>query len=203
MRALALPLLALVGCNTPAGRDLALEPPSADDYPAVQPILEARCGTLDCHGDPGRPLVLHGPTGLRLEGRAPLCAPARDVPCDPAPACGAAAPCVTRDELAADVLSFAAVDEGSRSVDERLALLKPLDDVGGGVDHVGGAIWESRDAPGYVCLRSWLAGAIDEIACRTACDADCDCQVARACGEESLPACLVELGIAFEDPACP
>ena len=195
-------LVVLVGCGTSAQRDVALRVASADEYRLVQPILEVHCGTLDCHGDWGRALVIHGRTGLRLAPRADWCAPAPDAPCDPAATCGAPSPCLTDDEIEADVLSFAAVDPSASTVDAHLALRKALDDSGGGVDHVGGAVWDSRSAPGYLCLRSWLSGAIDRDACQAACDDDCDCQVARACGEQGLPGCLGELGIDFEDPVC-
>lgn len=185
----ALTLLVFVGCSTPAQREVALPTRSLEEYRLVQPIVAAHCGTLDCHGDAGRPLVLHGPMGLRLGARGRFCAPTDGAPCR-APAC------VTDDELAADVLSFAALDAG-------LPLAKVLDDVGGGMEHVGGAVWPSSSAPGYVCLRSWLEGSIDADACEAACAADCDCQVARACGEPGLPQCLVDLGIDMEDDSCP
>jgi hypothetical protein len=36
----------------------------------VSYFLERRCGTLDCHGQPGRPLRIYGRSGLRLPNQA-------------------------------------------------------------------------------------------------------------------------------------
>lgn len=37
----------------------------ADAFVIVSEVLERRCGTLDCHGQPARPLRLYGNAGLR------------------------------------------------------------------------------------------------------------------------------------------
>ncbi|MFO0552168.1 MAG: hypothetical protein U0271_27525 [Polyangiaceae bacterium] len=42
-----------------------VECPPFEDFKAVSPLLEARCGTLDCHGNVARPLRIYGQTGLR------------------------------------------------------------------------------------------------------------------------------------------
>jgi hypothetical protein len=111
----------------------------------VQPVLEARCATLDCHGDVERPLRLYARTGLRAADAL------RDRP-------------VTPDELAANVRSLAAVDPGA-APETSAILSKPL---AGGEAHEGGDLWTSADEAQVVCVRSWLAGAVDVAACTTA-----------------------------------
>lgn len=40
--------------------------PSPDGFRVVSQVVERRCGTLDCHGDPGRSFRVYGRAGLRL-----------------------------------------------------------------------------------------------------------------------------------------
>jgi hypothetical protein len=117
----------------------------------VHPVVEFGCATLDCHGDPGRPLRIFSSTGLRAGD-------ARDAP-------------LTDAEYAADVGSFAALAPVSLAVDLHPALSKPL---AGGASHEGGDIWSSTSEHGYACLRGWLANdtsASVEAACAAAFDA--------------------------------
>ncbi len=44
-----------------------VECPPIEDFSAVSPLLESRCGTLDCHGSVSRPLRIYGQYGLRLD----------------------------------------------------------------------------------------------------------------------------------------
>jgi hypothetical protein len=39
--------------------------PSPTDFRVVSQVYERRCGTLDCHGQPGRPFRVYGRDGLR------------------------------------------------------------------------------------------------------------------------------------------
>ncbi len=39
--------------------------PPLEDFAKVSPLLEQRCGTLDCHGDIARPMRIYGQYGLR------------------------------------------------------------------------------------------------------------------------------------------
>jgi hypothetical protein len=41
--------------------------PPLEDFKKVSPLLERRCGTLDCHGQASRPLRIYGQYGLRLK----------------------------------------------------------------------------------------------------------------------------------------
>lgn len=121
---------------------------SADEaaYAAyVQPVLEARCATLDCHGNVERPLRLYAATGLRASDLL------RDRP-------------LAAEELTANVRSLAAVDPGA-TPEASLVVSKPL---AGGQAHEGGELWTTADEPQVVCVRSWLAGAVDVAACTTA-----------------------------------
>jgi hypothetical protein len=111
----------------------------------VQPILEARCATLDCHGEVDRPLRLYAETGLRARDAL------RDRALDP-------------EELAANVRALAAVDPGA-TPEASLVISKPLL---GGEAHEGGDLWLAADEPQVVCVRSWLAGSIDVGACTSA-----------------------------------
>lgn len=52
---------------------LALGPLATDDYVAlVHPVIERRCGSIDCHGALPRGLRVYGETGLRLPNDAGL-----------------------------------------------------------------------------------------------------------------------------------
>jgi hypothetical protein len=108
---------------------------------SVHPILEARCATLDCHGDPGRPLRLYAETGLRAADSL------RGQP-------------ITADELAANVRAIAAVDPAGE-----LVLQKPL----GVIQHQGGVVWPATDAPQPTCVSGWLAGSSADPAVALAC----------------------------------
>lgn len=145
----ALGLLAL-GCGYDAGETVPLTDLDAPFYAAhVQPILATGCASLDCHGVDGRPLRLYSEDGLRrrddLRGQ-PLSA----------------------GELAWNVEVFEAIDPDAPSADENVALTKPLAVDAGGLYHVGGDLWATRDDPRYRCLRTWLAGELDPGPCAEA-----------------------------------
>ncbi|MCC7537938.1 MAG: hypothetical protein IT379_17060 [Deltaproteobacteria bacterium] len=126
----------------------------------VHAVLEPSCATLDCHGDPGRPLRLYAETGLREDdslrsAKAPL----------------------TDAEAIANVESAAGLDPEVRA-DESRVLLKPLAERAGGMHHVGGDIWQTRDDDAYVCVAAWLAGGLD---------ADAQAACSRAAAAVALP----------------
>jgi hypothetical protein len=140
----------LVACGGTNGTDSVSAADSSEAYVAdVHPILERRCSTLDCHGDPGRPLRLYAETGLRAADSL------RGQP-------------ITVDELAANVRSLLAVDPETPPAQSML-LTKPL---AGGIDHVGGDIWVNVDEPQPACFLGWLTGKSADptvaAACRTA-----------------------------------
>ena len=135
----------LAACSQDGGT-VDVAPLDLETYDMVHPILEARCATLDCHGDPGRPLRLHAEIGLRATGVS------RDEP-------------LTDGEREENVRSLAAVDPGA-PLDDSLLLSKPL---AGGEHHVGGDLFTSRDDPQLVCFRGWLAGDAHADAVAAAC----------------------------------
>jgi hypothetical protein len=112
---------------------------------SVHPILEVRCGSLDCHGREGRPLRLYTRTGLRLAGLA------RTSDLSPA-------------EVEDNIASLGAVDPDGMGLDN-LNLTKPLI---GRIAHVGGDIWLDPADPEVVCLSTWLDGSADSAACSAA-----------------------------------
>jgi hypothetical protein len=126
----------------------------------VSLFLERRCGSLDCHGQVGRPLRIYSQRGLRL----PVAPPAPpNVP-------GLAA--TTADELLANYQAVVALEpeELSRVVaaggeaPERLMLLrKPR----ASERHKGGAVIVVGDS-GDRCLTTWLAGAASATDCQAA-----------------------------------
>lgn len=55
-------------CNIPNGNRTTeiYEPDFLTYKTTIDAILQRRCGTLDCHGQPGRAYRIHGFTGIRL-----------------------------------------------------------------------------------------------------------------------------------------
>jgi hypothetical protein len=143
-RGATLLVLSLAACTDGPGRTAtpALDP--AAYAASVHPIMEARCATLDCHGDLRRSLRLYSETGLRLRDDL------RDQPLTPA-------------ELAGNVSSLAGVDPEGQG---RLIMEKALADE---VHHVGGDQWQSTGEPQAACVLAWLEGRSDEPAAQTAC----------------------------------
>ena len=124
---------------------------SSEDFALyVQPVLEAGCASLDCHGNSGRPLRLYGLFGLRLDVALR----------------GEAA---SADELAANMRSIAGLDPGAAQVEDHLLLLKPLERDAGGLHHIGGDLWASQSAAAYRCLHSWLREGSSDAASQTIC----------------------------------
>lgn len=151
----------------------------------VGEFLVRRCGTLDCHGRPERPLRLFGEDGLQLRPsptmpdaatanwnavvglepeRMVLVAAARgrgdcplpgDAPNEPAAAVGDA--CVRRLLLVSKPLGCS---DRSRGCEDGFL----------GVEHKGGPVLALND-DGYVCLVSWLRGAVDGERCWAAANA--------------------------------
>ncbi len=130
--------------------------PDRATFDAPSGYLEKHCGSLDCHGQPGRPLRVYSQFGMRLDPN--------DVP--------GGRP-RTDDELNAnylaviglepEIMSQVASDHGADP--ERLMLIrKPL----GTERHKGGQIFSDQSDPGYLCLTSWLRGAVDTASCASA-----------------------------------
>jgi hypothetical protein len=124
--------------------------------PGVHTFLEQRCGTLDCHGQAGRPFRLYSTGGLRLLDDAGLF-----------PGGGAD----TAEEIAANYDALVALqpEETSRvvqGIDPPTSLLivaKPL----ALQTHKGGQVL-APGGSGDACLESWLVGQIDMTSCAAA-----------------------------------
>jgi hypothetical protein len=144
-----------------AARAQTLGPPSFDAFTGgpgqvgVSTFLERRCGSLDCHGQAGRPLRLYSQRGLRLA--------VDDVP-------GGLA--TSADELRANYDSLSGlepelltevVSEGGVRPERLLFIKKPRLLEG----HKGGAAIVAGD-DGDNCLTSWLRNATDFTACAAA-----------------------------------
>lgn len=139
-----------IGCGYDADETVPVTDLDAPFFEAnVQPVLATSCATLDCHGVDGRPLRLYAEDGLRRRDEL------RGQP-------------LSAEELAWNVDVFEAIDPDAPSVDENVALTKPLAIEAGGLEHAGGGIFETRDDPGYRCLRTWLAGELDPVPCAEA-----------------------------------
>lgn len=141
----------LAGCAGPSATETdPLPMADAAYYEAhVQVVVGYGCGSLDCHGDPGRPLRLYARDGLRL--RAELRGEE-----------------LTAEEAALNAQAFLGIDPAPSAIDAHVALLKPLAEAAGGLPHVGGDVWESRDDDAYRCVYGWLAGAPDDARCAAA-----------------------------------
>lgn len=149
-------------CGAPSGQ-LQYEPIAtpdftqfADDNGGVHLFLERRCGTLDCHGQAGRPFRLFSMGGLRLTNDAGLIS-----------GMGADTP----EEVYANFQALVGLQpedtskvvSGVEPPTVLLVVAKPL----ALQTHKGGAVLAQGDS-GDVCLESWLSGHIDLNACTDA-----------------------------------
>lgn len=122
----------------------------------VSVVLERRCGTLDCHGQAGRPLRLYGQYGRRFIDDA------GDQP-------GLQATTETEHEanyqsvIGLQPELITEVVQGNAQPDALLLLRKPLQLE----RHKGGAVIIAGDDADN-CILSWLAGKTDYTACTSA-----------------------------------
>jgi hypothetical protein len=144
----------LAGCSLPASDGQFVERlPDRSSFPEVAQVLVRHCGTLDCHGQRGRNLILYGNEGLRWAST--------DRPLEP--------PCTTADEFAHDfesvvglepeVMSAVVANAGAQPT--RLTLVRKAL---GLESHEGGAPFRQGD-DGDTCLTSWLAAETQTDAC--------------------------------------
>lgn len=150
------PVLALVlvlsGCEGPDAERRELEAPSRLGFEPVSEMLHRRCGSLDCHGQPGRNLRLYGQYGLRaseadVPGGNPTSVGEHDLNYDSVVA------------LEPELLALVTRDGGAQP--ERLTLVRKAR---GSEEHKGGsALSTGSDADR--CLVSWLSSSVDAAAC--------------------------------------
>jgi len=163
---LALALIAAVAaCAAPSADEVVVldrgARPSYEGFSSARgagAYLARRCGSLDCHGQPGRGMLLYSATGLRATSR----------PGQPQPVSGGAP--LTADEIRANYTSVIALEpevmatvvrEGGRAPERLMLLRKPL----GTERHKGGVVFTDETDPGWLCLTTWLGGKVDEDQC--------------------------------------
>ncbi|MFO0619307.1 MAG: hypothetical protein U0414_42355 [Polyangiaceae bacterium] len=132
--------------------------PPFEDFQKVSPVLEQRCGTLDCHGNTARPLRLYGNVGLR--------APDPDHADDPNYYPGGKTPTTENEQM----LNYRAVCALEPELMDKVMKKTVLDDTGQPATpdiltfvrkprlsekHKGGRIWD-QGKPGDRCLTAWL-----------------------------------------------
>ncbi len=131
--------------------------PDQTQFTTVSPVFERRCGTLDCHGQVGRPLRIYSGLGLRLPNDA------GDIP-------GSGA--TTPDEITANYRAviglqpeqMTRVIAGEAPPDSLLILSKPLNLE----SHKGGPAFAPTGDPGAGCITTWILGAVDATQCAAA-----------------------------------
>jgi hypothetical protein len=125
--------------------------PSEENWPLVSQVLERRCGTLDCHGDPSRPLLLHGRNGKRLSS-AGLVGESGTSPAEYA--ANRLSVCGVEPE------KMSAVVAGDEDPLQLTVIRKPILDE----SHKGGRVF-LQTSPGFVCFESWIEGNVDVDSC--------------------------------------
>jgi len=129
-------------------------PPPRAGFEPVSDMLQARCGSLDCHGQVARNLRLYGVNGLRL------------LPSDlPGTEGDTTTPAEhDRDYAAAVALEPEIIDQVVREGGNDPGRLTLLRKARGTEAHVGGAVI-AAGSDADRCLTSWLASAVDAGAC--------------------------------------
>lgn len=155
-----------IGCNfAPADEREGVVGPDLGQFETagVGDYLDHRCGSMDCHGEATRNMVLYGCYGLRLDpNEAGL-----------APGCRASGGLNTQSQeyeasyrsiVALEPAVMTAVVNGGGAHPELLTLIRKAR---GWDAHKGGALVTPGDDQD-VCLTSWLAGNADSTACNNA-----------------------------------
>ena len=139
--------------------------PSFADYKAgPDNYLGKRCGSLDCHGQLGRPLRIFSANGLRsfdasnggyfpnLTGRTGLTDDERKLNYE--------AVIAVEPEVMSQVIA-----SGGTDVNRLILIRKPR----GLERHKGGQLLGNDADEGFLCMKSWLGGnGVDQASCTTA-----------------------------------
>lgn len=146
--------LALAACADP---EATVDAGSFDraEFEMVNPVLVAKCASLDCHGNAYRNYRLFGYGSLRLDPR--------QLPDDPNP---------VPEEIDANYEATLALEpeitariaDGEADAIGELTLVRKAR----GSEHHDGGTPLPPDGAGERCLVSWLAGRVDEDACAAA-----------------------------------
>ncbi len=157
----ALGIAALGACTTaPADSRIGVNAPDSAQFPPVADLLIHRCGSLDCHGNRQRNLIIWGCEGQRLD------------PAD-APGCRAQGGKNTNDaEYAATFRSLVGLEpavmssvvSGKGADPELLTFVRKAR---GTEEHKGGQLFVAGDSQDD-CVTTWLGGHTDTNACTSA-----------------------------------
>jgi hypothetical protein len=123
----------------------------------VDALLEKRCGTLDCHGQMGRPLRIFGQNGLRLISQDAANVPGIQPTTQTEYVANYQSVIGLQPELMTDVV------QGNAPPTDLLLLRKPLQLE----RHKGGPVLHTGDY-GTTCILSWLANQTDYQVCALA-----------------------------------
>ncbi|HEX7669307.1 MAG TPA: hypothetical protein VF395_06990 [Polyangiaceae bacterium] len=146
--AIALGVAFTAACSSPyEGETATLPVPGPAAFDSVAVTLDSHCGSLDCHGKPGRNFRLYGYSGRRLDPRdvpGGAATTPRESGVDYCSAIG------LEPELLAQVLA----DHGARP--ERLSFIRKAR---GSEKHVGGTVFDAG-SDGDSCLVAWVSGKL-------------------------------------------
>jgi hypothetical protein len=152
-------VLLAASCYDESATALCEPATASEDIAAVSSMLGASCGSLDCHGQIGRPLRLYGSRGLRLD---PDDVSGHGGTRNAEHQANARAVVALEPELMCDVVS----DHGRGP--ERLTLVRKAF---GEEEHSAGEVLAPR-SDGRACLLGWLAGHVDVARCQRALDTE-------------------------------
>jgi hypothetical protein len=132
---------------------------NANPLQGVSLVLETHCGTLDCHGQVGRPLRIYGGNGLRFLDDAGLSRPGMSATTNTERQLNYQTVMGLQPELMFNVINNGAAPE------TLLLLRKPL-----GIERHKGSVVISGGDFSYKCITSWLTGAgqVDTASCEQA-----------------------------------
>ena len=146
--------------NAPTDSRIGVTEPNRDQFPPVSNLLDHRCGSLDCHGNRQRNLIIFGCEGLRL---------------DPAdfPGCRrnggkdttvAEFDATFRSLVGLEPAVMSAVVNGKGADPELLTFVRKARGTEG---HKGGLLFVPGDEQDN-CVTTWLGGQTDVNACTDA-----------------------------------
>jgi len=146
-------------CSVDAGAISPLALPDKNQFitQGVDTFMQRRCGTLDCHGQVGRPLRIYSPNGLRLNDGPNGARDDRGIQANES-----AANYYAVVGLEPEQISLCLTTQGAFT--DFLLLKKPLGIDQGGVRHKGGSVLRSTDS-GFDCLLGWASGQVDKAKC--------------------------------------
>ena len=158
--ALAVLVAACTGPNDPrVGVDAPSE--AEDQFGPVSDYLDHRCGSLDCHGQPGRNLQIWGCEGMRLD---PSDFPSCNRLIGGKPTTTAEHQATYRSLVGLEPTVISLVVQQGGADPERLTFMRKPHGI---EPHEGGQLMTKGDDQ-YDCVVSWLSGSTDATSCSNA-----------------------------------